>query len=153
MSGIMNNTARQFNLKCVTDNGNKVSVRVAPGFNVVEDEHWLAFVSKDGKKVDPYVRELKKKGYLDFGSKIDDLELEISPDTKAKSKSEPMAKLKAEAEKAKGDAELSAAEAEKAKAEAEKAKAEAEKAKAEAEKAKAEAEKAKAELEEIKAKK
>ena len=38
MAGILNNTARQFNLKCIGANGNRVTVRVAPGFNVVEVE-------------------------------------------------------------------------------------------------------------------
>lgn len=145
MAGIMNHTARQFNLKCVTKGGSRVVVRIAPGFNVVEDAHWQAFVSKDGKKVDPYVAELKKKGDIEFGAKIDDMELEMAPDTQAKSKSEPMAKLKAEAEKAAAEAEANKDAADKAKAEAEKAIAEAEKAKAEAEAAKLELEKLKAE--------
>lgn len=92
MAGIVNKTARQFNLKCIDKNGNRVTVRVAPGFNVVEDAHWEAFVSKDGKTVDPYVAELKKKGDIDFGDNVDDLELEQAPDTKAKSKSTPAPK-------------------------------------------------------------
>lgn len=131
----MNHTARQFNLKCITKGGSRVVVRIAPGFNVVEDAHWQAFVSKDGKKVDPYVASLKKKGDIEFGSKIDDMELEMAPDTQAKSKSEPMAKLKEEADKAKEEAEANKDIAEKAKAEAEKAKEEAKEAKAKAEKA------------------
>jgi hypothetical protein len=89
MAGINNNTARQFNLKCIGKNKNRVTVRIAPGFNVVEDTHWEEFVSKDGKHVDPYVAEIKKKGFIDFGNKIDDMELEQDPDTKAKSKSTP----------------------------------------------------------------
>ena len=92
MAGIVNKTARQFNLKCLGKTGNRVTVRVAPGFNVVEDAHWEAFVSKDGKTVDPYVAELQKKGHLEFGDKVDDLELEQDPDTKAKSKSTPVPK-------------------------------------------------------------
>lgn len=94
MAGILNNTARQYNLKCIGKNGNRVTVRVAPGFNVVEDKHWEEFVSKDGKKVDPYVAQLKKEGAIDFGAKVDDLELEQAPDTKAKSKSTPTPKPK-----------------------------------------------------------
>lgn len=89
MAGILNTTARQYNLKCIGKSGNRITVRVAPGFNVVEDAHWEEFVSKDGKKVDPYVAELKKQGAIDFGSNVDDLELEQAPDTKAKSKSVP----------------------------------------------------------------
>ena len=86
----MNNTARQFNLKTLTPEGMRVVCRIAPGFNVVDDKHWKAFV--DGKHIDPYVAELKRKGFLEFGPKIDDLELEMSPDTKSKSKSEPAPK-------------------------------------------------------------
>lgn len=93
MAGIINNSARQYNLKCIGKNGNRVTVRVAPGFNVVEDSHWEAFVSKTGK-VDPYVAELKKEGILDFGPKANDMELEKDPDTKAKSKSTPAPKPK-----------------------------------------------------------
>ena len=95
MAGIMNHTARQFNLKCVS-NGSRVVVRLAPGFNVVDDEHWKAFASKG--KIDRYVATLKKEGHIEFGKAIDDMELERAPDTVAKSKSEPMAKLKAEAD-------------------------------------------------------
>lgn len=94
MAGVMNTTARQFNLKCIGKNGNRVTVRVAPGFNVVDDVHWEEFVSKDGKKVDPYVAQLKKDGFIDFGAKVDDMELEQDPDTKSKSKSTPVPKAK-----------------------------------------------------------
>lgn len=87
MAGITNHTARQYNLKCIGKNGNRVTVRVAPGFNVVEDTHWNEFVSKDGKTVDPYVATLKKEGKLSFGKGEDDKELEQDPDTKSKSKS------------------------------------------------------------------
>lgn len=85
MSGILNKTARQFNLKTITD-GRRTVVRLAPGFNVVEDEHWKNFVN--GKNIDPYVKSLKDKGDIDYGTKIDDMELEKEPDTKSKSKSE-----------------------------------------------------------------
>lgn len=94
MAGVTNNTARQFNLKCVGKNGNRVTVRVAPGFNVVEDAHWQEFVSKDGKHVDPYVATLRKQGFLVFGKMEDEKELEVEPDTKSKSKSTPMPKPK-----------------------------------------------------------
>ena len=53
MAGIKNNTARQYNLKCIDKNKSRITVRIAPGFNVVEDKDWFPFVSKDGKKVDP----------------------------------------------------------------------------------------------------
>lgn len=97
MAGIINKTARQFNLKCVDKNKNRVTVRVAPGFNVVDDDHWAPM------KNDPYVKSLKKKGDIDFGKAVDDMELEQAPDTKAKSKSTPAPQLskedKAEEEK------------------------------------------------------
>ena len=144
MAGIMNNTARQFNLKCMSRNGNRVLVRIAPGFNVVEDDHWGAFVPKNGK-VDPYVARLKKSGQIEFGVRMDDLELEKAPDTKSKSKSEPIAKLKADAEKASKEAEFNKLEADKAKAEADKAKVELEAAKVELEAAKVELSKSKTE--------
>lgn len=86
MAGVMNHTARQFNLKSVIKEGTskiRVSVRVAPGFNVIDDEHWKAFVN--GKKVDPYVAELQKAKSLSFGSDVDDMEYELEPETKAKS--------------------------------------------------------------------
>lgn len=88
MAGVMNNTARQFNLKCIGKKGQRVTVRVAPGFNVVEDEHWDHFFTGTGKnkKADPYVQSLKDDGSLDYGTKMDDLELERDPDTKSKSK-------------------------------------------------------------------
>jgi len=92
MAGVMNKTARQFNLKTLGKNGNRVVVRIAPGFNAVDDEHWKAF--SDGKKVDPYVASLQKTGQLEFGTSMDDEELESDPDTKSKSKSTPAPKDK-----------------------------------------------------------
>ena len=90
MGGIINRTARQFNLKAVGKNGNRVTVRMAPGFNSVNDEHWKAFV--DGKTIDPYVGSLVKAGHLEIGDKVDDMELDKDPDTKSKSKSNPAPK-------------------------------------------------------------
>ena len=90
MAGILNKTARQFNLKCMTAGKRRVTIRVAPGFNSVDDDHWKAFThqGKDGaKKLDPYVKELKEKSHIDFGAKVDDMELDREPDTKSKSKS------------------------------------------------------------------
>lgn len=143
MAGILNHTARQFNLKCIGANKNRTVVRLAPGFNVVDDEHWKQFVN--GKKVDSYVAELKKQGSIEFGSAVDDLELERAPDTKAKSKSEPLAKLKSQLEQAEKEALVE-------KQDADKAKSEAETAKANEREALARAEKAELELQELKAK-
>lgn len=80
MAGIINKTARQYNLKCIDSKGRRVTVRIAPGFNVVKDDHWDPF------KKDPYALELKKANFIDFGKKVDDMELEQDPDTVAKSK-------------------------------------------------------------------
>lgn len=80
MAGIMNKTARQYNLKCIDKNGRRVTVRIAPGFNVVNDDHWGPF------KTDKYVTDLRKKDLIDFGKKFDDMEMDQDPDTVAKSK-------------------------------------------------------------------
>ena len=133
MAGIMNHSARQYNLKSQGKTGRTV-VRIAPGFNVVDDEHWGTFVPKSGK-MDAYVAKLKKSGALEFGAAMDDMELEMAPDTVAKSKFEPIEKLKEAIKEAEGAKEASEAETVKANAEAETAKAEAETAKAETVKA------------------
>lgn len=83
MSGVLNNTARQYNLKTIGKNKNRVTVRIAPGFNVVDDDHWKEFTN------DPYVKSLKKDKILDYGKAQDDQELERDPDTVSKSKSVP----------------------------------------------------------------
>jgi hypothetical protein len=85
MAVIKNNTARQFNCRAYLE-GKRVTVRIAPGINFIDDEHWKAFVPKSGKKVEPYIADLKSKGFIDFGKHLDDLELDVDPDTKAKSK-------------------------------------------------------------------
>lgn len=123
MAGIMNKTARQYNLKCIAKSRHRVVVRVAPGFNVVDDEHW------NHLKNDPYVKSLKKSGDIDYGKAMDDMELEIAPDTKAKSKSTPPP------QPAKQDDNLS--EVEKAEAKAKTAEANAKTAEAEAKTAEA----------------
>jgi len=99
MAGVTNNTERQLNLKTIGKNGNRVTVRVVPGFNVVDDKHWDEFVSKEGKVLDAYVSELKVKGSLVFGKQEDDKELDEEKPTVAKSKSQTMPKPKTEAKK------------------------------------------------------
>lgn len=94
MAGVTNTTARQYNLKCIGKTGNRVTIRVAPGFNVVDDTHWNEFVSKDGKHIDPYVKQLQHDGFLLFGKAEDAKELEVEPDTKTKSKSVAQPKSK-----------------------------------------------------------
>ena len=131
MAGILNRTARQYNLKTITPQGHRALVRVAPGFNVIPDEHWKHFV--DGKRVDPFVATLKKEGKIEFGPNIDDMELDHEPDTRVKSKVEPIAKLKEEAKKAVEEAEKATLENEKLKADLAEAQAKAEKAQLELE--------------------
>lgn len=133
MAGVMNNTARQFNLRGVGKNGHRVTVRIAPGFNAVNDEHWKAFV--DGRIINPYVKQLKDKGQLEFGTKMDDMEMDIDPDTKSKSKSVPLATLKADLKRVQEEAKLNLATSQKANSEAETAKANEREALARAEKA------------------
>ena len=87
MAGVINTTQRQYNLKTIGKSGNRVTVRVVPGFNVVDDKHWEEFVGKDGKDVDTYVAQLKEEGKLGFGKTQDDQELE-SEVSKSKSKSQ-----------------------------------------------------------------
>ena len=83
--GVHNRTARQFNIRAVCAKTNrKVTVRIAPGFNVVDGEHWKVCAA------DAYVKELKKTNQIDFGSKVDDEILEKDADTKSKSKSEQL---------------------------------------------------------------
>lgn len=94
MAGVVNKTQRQFNLKTIGKNGNRVTVRVVPGFNVVEDKHWEEFVSKDGKNVDAYVAQLKQEGKLSFGKEEDDKEFDEEKPVKAKSKSQAIPKAK-----------------------------------------------------------
>jgi len=93
MAGIINTTQRQYNLKTVGKSANRVTVRILPGFNVVDDKHWEEFVSKDSKVVDTYVAQLKEEGKLTFGKAQDDQELE-SEVAKSKSKSQAMPKAK-----------------------------------------------------------
>lgn len=84
MAGVINTTARQYNIKCVNhDNGHRVTVRVAPGFNIVDDKHW------DVCKKDKYVLSLKKEGHIKFGEDEDDMLMEKDADTVCKSKSVP----------------------------------------------------------------
>tara|TARA_R110000796_G_scaffold252431_1_gene386746 strand:+ start:44 stop:340 length:297 start_codon:yes stop_codon:yes gene_type:complete len=89
MAGIINTTARQFNLKVMNKERRIVTIRIAPGFNVVDDDHWESFVPKNGQ-ADPYVSELKKKGFLRFGDEENDMELDVDPDTQSKSTSKPI---------------------------------------------------------------
>ena len=82
MAGVMNRTARQFNVKCMVEKKQRVVVRIAPGFNKIDDDHWN--LCKD----DPYVLLLKEKGDISFGPAEDKM-AKIQPgDTVAKTKLE-----------------------------------------------------------------
>lgn len=82
MAGIINTTARQYNIKAVSASGHYVTVRLAPGYSEVVDKHWKH--CKDS----PFVKELIKAGKIQAGPSIDDLLLDRKPDTIAKSKME-----------------------------------------------------------------
>ena len=125
-AGIINNTARVFNLTAKgTIKGQKFMIRIplVPGFNVVDKEKWQAFVN--GNKVHPYVKKLKDAGDIKWGKELDaraektigmtkeqlreaTTNADIQPKTssvpkgsaekEAKAKAEAEAKMKAEAE-------------------------------------------------------
>lgn len=84
MVGVMNRTARQFNLKCCTKAGGRITIRIAPGFNIVDKIHWQEFVRRG--HVDAFVAELKKAGHIDYGDLIDDMLMEMDASTKLKVK-------------------------------------------------------------------
>ena len=63
MSGVINHTERQINIKAMSNKG-RVTVRLKPGFNVVNDEHWKAVQGVE------YTKDLKKAGKIDFGKKV-----------------------------------------------------------------------------------
>jgi len=136
MAGIFNRTARQYNLKGCSKKGHRVTIRVAPGFNVVDDEHWEAFVDKEkGEILSPFVKELHEKGDLRFGEREDNMELEQDADTVSKSKSVPIAQMEADLEKSSEELETIKNELIESKGKADKAEAEAREAVARAEKA------------------
>jgi hypothetical protein len=62
---VLNTTARQYNLKTVSD-GHRITVRMIPGHNEVPKDVWSKFDN------DPYVVELKKENKLDWGKDIED---------------------------------------------------------------------------------
>lgn len=76
MAGVNNKTARQFNLKAIT-NGKHVTVRLKPGFNTVNDSAW------DHMKGCEYVKSLKEQGLIDFGKAQDDKELDADSSQEA----------------------------------------------------------------------
>jgi len=81
MSGVINNTARQFNLKAIEPkSGKMVTVRVAPGANDIEDAHWNVI-----KTHCKQAEVLKKDRHIEYGTKKAD-EAALTPDTKSKSK-------------------------------------------------------------------
>jgi len=90
MAGVYNNSARIFNVREFAKpvkgkkTGNIITVRIAPKFNVFPDEHWNAV--KGGK----FVQSLVKSGDIEYGEKVDDLELEGDPETNSVSSSIPV---------------------------------------------------------------
>lgn len=81
MAGVLNQTERQYNIRGMDKDGSRVTVRLKPGFNVVDDKHWAAV------KDIPFVQELKRNGRVDFGkTSIADRELDAKPEQVAMSK-------------------------------------------------------------------
>lgn len=81
MAGILNNTARQFNLKVMADKGRRVKVFLKPGLNIVDDAIWKICSS------DAYIKQLKKDGLIDFGTKkLEEAEMESMGDKHAHAK-------------------------------------------------------------------
>lgn len=83
MAGVLNRTARQFNIKAMDKKGRRVVVRLVPGFNEVEDEHWNVC------KEDDYVKSLKKDDKINFGADLDK-QVKAEKAAKAKSKADPV---------------------------------------------------------------
>lgn len=84
MAGVINHTARQFNLKAAGDKGNVV-VRLKPGFNVVPDEHWKVVAGID------FTKALKADGKIDFGAIVDKKQDTEGADPSAKAQSKVVA--------------------------------------------------------------
>lgn len=65
MAGIINHTAKQFNLKALEPKTNRIIVvRIHPGFNVVDDDKWNAVKGLE------YVKALKAADKIDFGTAL-----------------------------------------------------------------------------------
>jgi len=79
MSGVTNNTERQYNIKAI-NKGRLTVVRLKPGFNVVPDGIWAKVAGSD------YVKMLKKEKMIDFGKVHDDKELEVDDSKNAATK-------------------------------------------------------------------
>lgn len=86
MAGVMNLDTRVYNLKAYKD-GRRHVVRLAPGFNVVDDAVWAPFTK------DAYTLGLRRDKKIEFGSTVDDLEISEKPASDLKSKAEPAPQL------------------------------------------------------------
>lgn len=87
---VLNKTARQFNLKAMTKDGRRVVVRLVPGLNSVDPEHFKAFVPGGNNKPDAYVEGLRKKGLITWGKEAEDAELDTEAvESKSKSEKKP----------------------------------------------------------------
>ena len=89
MAIVKNKTYRQFNCRALTDNGARLTLRLIPGLNDVEDNVWQNFVSKDGKKINSFIAELKSKDQIDYGEHLNILELEVEHEAIHKSAPKP----------------------------------------------------------------
>jgi len=92
MTGIRNNTARQFNVS-VFDKKTK-SIRkifIAPGLSEIDDKVW------ETVKEDPYVITLLKSRYIELGPTVEDELMENGPNTQVKTSTKPLPKVRKEA--------------------------------------------------------
>lgn len=81
MSGVNNTTQRPYTCKALNGKtGSVVSVRLGPGFNSVPEEEWRVV------KKSRFVKDLKAKGFLEFGEREDEDELTKAGLTKSKVK-------------------------------------------------------------------
>lgn len=83
MAGILNTTARQFNLKVCVDR-RITTLRIAPGMNRVPDDMWGRF------KGNHFVNEQIKKGSLKIGKTVDEEVEKKGADTELKSSEKPL---------------------------------------------------------------
>lgn len=104
MAGVFNKTQRQYNLKLLAPNGSRITIRLVPGMNEVDDKVWQQFL----EPMNDQLARLKKQRFIDFGEKQDAKLVDADFDedvTKSKVKSETkpgeaeLAKKKAKEEK------------------------------------------------------
>lgn len=98
MAGVLNKSARQFNLNVYhAETKSKVKVRLAPGLNEVPDETWAKF------KGNAFLNDRIKRGEIEHGKAVDEMLAKQGAATVLKSKVTPDPKPKAPRTAPKGD--------------------------------------------------